>query len=189
MIWQAQFALLAVLALLGTAPSGQAAPTPVPSAAPTPSPGPSATAGSSPNAQPPPSATELPAPTQPPPATTPRPTATPAPAPTFGYRFVPKAQASPDPNAPQIIEVDLNSRVLRGTIAIRVLTNSVVTKVENHTNGRADVIPQTGPGEFIAVSNLPKIPFFARGFTVNLQFVAFAADGSKTSVTVPVKLG
>jgi hypothetical protein len=39
------------------------------------------------------------------------------------------------------------------------------------------------------VSNLPKIPFFARGFTVNLQFVAFAADGSKTSVTVPVKLG
>jgi hypothetical protein len=199
MIWLAQFALLV---LLGSGPTSQGtppapAPLALPSPLPAPSPSPSATAPGSPSAQPPASATqppasgtEPPAAATPPPAVpTPPPTATPAPAPTFAYRFVPKAQASPDPSAPQIIEVDLNSRVLHGTIAIRVLTNAVVTKVENHTNGRADVIPQTGPGEFIAVSKLPNIPFFARGMGYSLEFVAFAADGTKTSVKVPVKLG
>jgi hypothetical protein len=102
---------------------------------------------------------------------------------------VPKPAASPDPEAPQILEVDLNSRQLKDTIAIRVLTNAAVTRVESRSNGRSGVVPQVGPGEFIAVGKLPKIPFIARGWTINLEFIAYAADGRKTSVKVPVKLG
>ena len=179
---------LTLCAAIGTAGALQV-PSPSPST-PAPAVAPSGTPASPPATSPeqPPAAAGSPAATAPAsPALAP--TLSPAPQPTFAYRFVPHPQASPNPGAPQIIEVDLNSRVLKGTIAIRVLTNDVVTRVENHTNGRADVIPQTGPGEFIAVSKLPKLPFFARGFGVDLEFVAYAADGTKTSVKVPVKIG
>ena len=80
--------------------------------------------------------------------------------------------------------------MLCDTIAIRVLTNDVVTRVENHTNGRADAIPQTGPGEFIAVTELPNDSVDRRGFTINLESIAFAADSAQAiSVKVPVRLG
>ena len=178
---------LALAAVLGIAPPGQAPPSPAPAPAAT-------TAPAEPGSPPPmvPSQPPLPSPSGTPspvtPTPSPKPSATPAPQPTFGYRFFPHAQASPDPTAPQILFVDLNSRTLHDFIAIRVLTNDAVVKVENHTNGRSDIIPHTGPGEFIAVSKLPKLPFIARGMTVDLQFVAYAADGRKTSVKVPVKL-
>jgi hypothetical protein len=173
-------AQLVLLASLDGPPAVQnTPPAPPPAgASPVPSPAPLATASAAP--------TTLPSAAPPAPSTAPPPT--PTPEPTFGYRYVPRPAASPDPTAPQILAVDLNSRQLHDRIAIRVLTNDVVTRVENHTNGRSDIIPHTGPGEFIAVSKLPKIPFIARGMTVVLQFVAYAADGRKASVKVPVEL-
>ena len=197
MIWYSGLAPLALLALLGAGAPAQStsASPPPPSASPAPSPvppTPAAAPAPTPAAATPPLPALTPGPALPTPLVPPasaEPALTPSPLPTFGYRFVPRPAASPDPTAPQIIEVDLNSGKLRDRIAIRVLTNEVVTRVENHTNGRADAIPQTGPGEFIAVSKLPKIPFIARGMRINLEFVAYAADGRKTSVKVPVQLG
>jgi hypothetical protein len=195
--------LVPPLALLAALAAPTPAPVPVPSAAPTAAPSgvpssvpatPAASASPPPGTVPSgrPSVAPSGAPgAEPPPATqapAAAPTATPEPWPTFGYRFVPRPAASPDPAAPQIVEVDLNSRRLHDRIAIRVLTNEVVTRVENHTNGRADIIPHTGPGEFIAVSKLPKLPFIVRGMTVDLRFVAFTADGRTASVKVPVQL-
>jgi hypothetical protein len=181
MTWISQFVLLAALAAAPSPSAAPSVPTPQPSAA-------APQAGPSP-APPPTGAPASAAASGAPPATAPPPTATPAPAPTFNYHFVPRPEASPDPTAPQILEVDLNSRVLRDTIAIRVMTNDVVTRVENHTQGHSDVIPQVGPGQFLATGKLPKVPFIARGWTINLEFVAFGPDGRKTSVKVPVKLG
>jgi hypothetical protein len=96
----------------------------------------------------------------------------------------------PAPGEPQIFEVDLNEKVLRsrGPIDIRIVTNVEVSKVVSRGNGREGIVPQVAPGEFVTHSSLPAIPFIASGWTVNLQFIAYAANGRSTTVTVPVKL-
>jgi len=128
-----------------------------------------------------------PSPASPSPAGSPAATPTPSP---FHYRFVPRLKPDPAPGEPQILEVDLNDDVLRsrGTIDMRIVTNSAVSKVVSRGNGREGIVPQAGPGEFIAHGNLPSIPFIASGWTVKLQFIASAPDGRSTTVTVPVRL-
>jgi hypothetical protein len=155
------------------APASTAA-TPAPAASP--SPGPSASPPS-------PGASPLPQAGSPAPVLTASPTPSPRPTPIYHFKFVPPVKASSNPDDPQILEVDLNSQTLHGTIAMRILTNAVVTKVVTSSNGRSGSVPQIGPGEFAATSSVPKFPI-----TITLEFVASTADGRSTSVKIPVKL-
>jgi hypothetical protein len=76
-----------------------------------------------------------------------------------------------------------------GKIEMRVLTSANVVKVQTQSNGQTGTLVQDGPGEFSATGNLPGIPFIARGWKINLEFIATTADGHKASVKVPVTLG
>ena len=94
------------------------------------------------------------------------------------------------PGSPQILEVDLNSNVLKaqGDIDIRVLTSPDVVKVVSRSGGHSGEVHKVGDGEFVAAGKLPKLPFFVGGVSFNLEFIASTGDGRSTSVTVPVKL-
>lgn len=177
-----------------------AVPSPVPSPAPSPSPvtsaGPAApaTPQPSPSASPPvtpaPGESVVPQPSASPSATPsafPSPTATPV----YKYRVKPSPNPSAASDGPAILEVDLNDKQLtpHGKIAIRVLTSPDVVKVVTRSNGREGPLQQTAPGEFIGNGSIPGIPFIARGWKVNIEFVASTADGRTTSVKVPVTLG
>jgi hypothetical protein len=127
------------------------------------------------------------------------PTATPSPEPSpipsgtpiaYGYRFVPHQPEHPEPGTPQIFAVYLNSKTLvsQGPISIKVWTDAGTVKVTSSNGGRQGVIPMIAPGDFEANSKLPKIPFIASGMTVDLEFTAIAADGRRTTVSVPVAL-
>ncbi len=127
------------------------------------------------------------------------PTATPSPGPSpspsgspiaYGYRFVPRQPEHPEPGAPQIIAVYLNSKTLvsQGPISIKVWTDPGTVKVTSSNGGRQGIIPMVSPGDFEANSKLPKFPFIASGMTLDLEFTAIAADGRRTTVHVPVAL-
>jgi hypothetical protein len=163
----------------GPSASPSAGPSTSPSAGPSPGPSalPTASSSATPNASPLPGGAS-PAPT---PAASPAPTA--APTPVYHFKFVPPVKASPNPADPQILEVDLNSQTLHGTIAMRILTNAVVTKVITRSNGQSGTVPQIGPGAFAATGSVPKLPI-----KITLEFVASTADGRSTSVKIPVKL-
>jgi hypothetical protein len=161
---------------------------------------PSATPASEPSAtaEPAPSAAGLPAPSSEPAAgasTAPAaaPSTVPSAAPTpdiYKYRFVPHQPAQPDAATPQIFEIFLNDQHLHssGTIAIKVVTSTNVVKVITRSNGRDGVLPAIAPGDFEAISRLPKIPFIAAGMTTLLEFVGFTAEGKTVSVKIPVKI-
>lgn len=170
--------------LPGAPPSGSPAPAPPASAAPA-----SPSAAPIP-AQPYPGVPSLPGPTAAPSAAA---GATPTPSPTktpnYTFRFVPKASPVPS-GAPEILEVDLNSNVLKakGDIDMRVLTSPNVVTVVSRSGGHAGGLAKVGDGEFVAAGKLPALPFFVGGVSFNLQFVASTQDGRSTSVTIPVKL-
>jgi hypothetical protein len=158
-------------ALIEPTPLPTATPAAVPSPAPVPpAPAASATAGETAS-----------------PAPTPVPTATPNP---YGYRFVPHLPTNVDPGQPVIYAVYLNSSHLHsnGPILIKVATNENVVRVVSRSNGREGSVPRVAEGTFEAQSRLPKIPFIAAGITVDLEFIAWGADGRHTSVRVPVRL-
>jgi hypothetical protein len=164
-----------------------ATPTPAPTAAPTAVPTPAPTAGA---ATPLPSAVPVvsPAPSETPSAT---PSAIPSqwptrpPLPPMNYKTVPKPVASPDPNQPLILEIDLNEKLINGLIAIRVVTSPSVVKVVSSSNGYSGQLPQVGPGEFAAVHSVPKLPLT---WSTSIVFVATSADGRAATVKVPVKI-
>jgi hypothetical protein len=110
--------------------------------------------------------------------------------PDYQYRFVPRQPDRLAPCQPQIFVVELNSKdlVSSGDIDIHVVTNNYVTRVVTKNGGREGTIPQVAPTDFIAFSKLPKLPFIARGMTLDLQFVAYGVDGKTVTVSVPVKL-
>jgi len=178
--------------ILAVALTGQMPPVQTPAPA-TPFPGTSVT--------PLPEATGSPAPGTPSPSTPPRtpesapPSAPPATAPAtpaivYTYRFVPRQPDHVATGAPQIFAIYLNSKSLvsRGPIDMKVLTDPGTVKVTSGSGGRQGEIPRIAPGDFEAVSTLPKIPFIAAGMTVQLEFIATGANGEKLSVKVPVAL-
>lgn len=132
-----------------------------------------------------PAASPLPAPK----AATPLPALTATPSP-YKYRYVPGQPAHPGPGVPQIFAVYLNDDQLHsgGPILIKVTTSPDVVKVVSRNGGHEGVVPLVSPGDFEAVSKLPKVPFIAEGMTLDLEFVATSSSGMKTSVRVPVKL-
>ncbi|HMD02385.1 MAG TPA: hypothetical protein VKG44_05410 [Candidatus Baltobacteraceae bacterium] len=103
---------------------------------------------------------------------------------------MPKASASPAADVPQILEVDLNDSHLQahGHIQMRVLTSPDVVKVISRSNGHEGTLTQAAPGEFLGSGNVPGIPFIAKGWKVNLEFIATNAEGKNVSVKVPVTL-
>jgi hypothetical protein len=171
---------LALVAALGATPQvspGPSASAALPVATPAPATSPAASlAPVLPSA--PPSAGPLPVPA-----------ATTAPE-SYKYRFVPRQPDHPAAGVPQIFAVYLNDETLRsmGPIQIKVTTSNDAVKVVSEANGHQGVIPEIVPGDFEAISTLPKVPFIASGMTLYLQFVATGPTGAKTSVRVPVKL-
>jgi len=182
--------VIAIVTLALTLAIAAAQPPPAPSAVPEPSvtsvPEPSGTAAPEPNASaaPAPSAAAEPVPG---PSVTPSASATRDP---YKYRFVPRQPAVSEPGTPQIFAIFLNDQTLHGggVIEIKVVTSPDVVKLISRSNGRQGVLPAIAPGDFEAISRLPKIPFIAAGMTTLLEFVAFTADGKSVSVKVPVKL-
>lgn len=173
------------LALILTLAQGE--PTALPSSPPTPVS--SATPAPSPSPTPTPTPMNLPGF----PAVTPSPEPTPSPSVmpiVYGYRFVPRQPAHPEPGTPQIFAVYLNSKTLasQGPISIKVWTDTGTVKVTSSNGGRQGVIPMVAPGDFEANSKLPKFPFIASGMTVDLAFTAISAGGQRTTVHVPVAL-
>ncbi len=178
---------LALFVAAITAAAALPTPSPVPTDA-----APPATASAAPMLPPGATATESPATGASPAATS---TTTPSPAPPstaspYAYRFVPRQPAHPEPGAPQIFAVYLNSKTLRsrGSILIKVETDLGTVKVTSRSNGREGIVPRIAPGDFEAASTLPKIPFIASGITTYLDFIATSASGLKTTVRVPIAL-
>ncbi len=153
-----------------------------------------------------PAATPTPA-TSPAAAPTPTPAATPSNAPSAGPSPAPSPSSSPSANpfayivtpspppagAPRIVEIALNDRVLHagGMLLVRVTTSTDVTAVVARTWGREIAIPRGAPGYFAGQEQLPGtsvIPSFLLNRTYPIDFVARAADGRSTTVTVPVRL-
>jgi len=180
--------LLLVLVLASPAPR----PTP---AAPPASPTPIATGTPSlvpPIETPPPFASPLPVGTPTPaPLGSPAPSASPLATPTgiglppLHYHVVPKPSPSLAPGAPVITDIYLNDETIGNLIAMRVLTNDVVTKVTVKAGGKTGALTEVSPGRFEAKSSVPRIGIMS--VKVAITVTAFTADGRSTSTVVTVK--
>lgn len=175
-------------ALISIAQDGSPTPSawPVPSASPTASARPTAAATPAASVSSPvlPSATPTPAP-----GGIPSPGASPSPAPTpvpYRYSYVPPASIPPS----KILEIDLNDRRLQapGDIRVRILTSSDVVSVIVRAMGREIAVPRVIQGVFAAQDKIPHVPFFLRGRTYDVEFVAASADGQSTTITLPIDL-
>lgn len=91
---------------------------------------------------------------------------------------------------PQILEIDLNAQRYRAPqiVDVRVKTTADVSSVTVHLLGREAAVPKIAPGVFSAQRALPDVPFFLKGRTYGVQFVAATDDGRTTSSTVSVYL-
>jgi hypothetical protein len=132
-----------------------------------------------------PSSTISPAPTS---AASPRPSPTPTGLnlPPLNYRVVPKPPASPAPGAPEILEIDLNEQTITNVIAMRVLTNDVVTKVTASSGGHTGALTMVAPGRFEAMqAKLPRLGILS--VKVSITYTAYSADGRTTTDVVTLK--
>jgi len=119
----------------------------------------------------------------------------PMPAPTPVYHFVYRTvtgtgAASPSPASPQIAEIDVNEVGLSapGPLHVRVLASPVVTTVVAQTLGRSIPIPRYAVGEFRLDGDIPSLPFFLRGRTFDIDFIAASANGATSSIDLPFQL-
>ncbi len=142
----------------------------------------------SPSAQVTAPATESPAASPLPPATT-APAVTPSPT----YRFVFVPSPAPDAagsDAPRIREIDVTDSVLYAPceLHVRVLTSDAVVSVTAGTLGRDIAIPPRAAGIFAFDGYIPNVPDFVRNRAFDVAFVASAADGRATTVTLSLTL-
>jgi hypothetical protein len=139
---------------------------------------------------PPPFASPLPAGT-PTPSGSPAPGASPLATPTgiglppLHYHVVPKPSPSLAPGAPVITDIFLNDETIGNLIAMRVLTNDVVTKVTVKAGGKTGALTEVAPGRFEAKSSVPRIGIMS--VKVAITVTAFTVDGRSTSTVVTVK--
>jgi len=157
-----------------------------PAPPPTPAPAPSGAPQPAPSGAPQPSPAGSP---QPIPSGAPSPGAVASPA-ANPFRYV---VAPPDPPAasPRIVEIALNDKTLHqgGSLLVRITTSPDVTAVVARTLGREIGIPQSSPGVFAGMQQLPTgIPFFLLNRTYQVDFVASTADGRSASYTLPIRL-
>lgn len=82
----------------------------------------------------------------------------------------------------------MNERELSapGPLSVRVITNIYVNGVWARVAGRERGIPPTHAGLFEASDQLPSMPFFLKGKTYTVDFVAKTIDGRETIVSVPI---
>ncbi|MDQ6932728.1 MAG: hypothetical protein M3160_06090 [Candidatus Eremiobacteraeota bacterium] len=73
-----------------------------------------------------------------------------------------------------------------GPIAARIRTTDDVISVDVRSMGRAFSVAKQGPGLFEGTNRLPNIPFFLKGKTYSVDFVA--TDGSGRTVTQSVSI-
>ncbi len=100
---------------------------------------------------------------------------------------------APDPNTPQIAEIDLSDStvVTPGDMHVRVLTSYAVTSVVAQTLGRSVAIPRAAPGLFLLDTSVPGIPFFMsylKNRSYPIVFSALVPDGRATTVTLSLTL-
>jgi hypothetical protein len=127
---------------------------------------------------------------------TPAPSATPVPTATPTYRFIyiatpsPSTTPFPGPNAPQILEIDLNDQTLvtPGELRVRVVTSLDVSTVTARTIGREIGLPKAQPGIFGGTYQIPQVPAFLSGRTFDVDFIAAVPDGRTSIVTLPLGL-
>ncbi|MBC5828747.1 MAG: hypothetical protein GIW98_00955 [Candidatus Eremiobacteraeota bacterium] len=119
---------------------------------------------------------------------------TPSPNP-FHYIIVPSPVPLPNNSllteqdkAPTILEIDLSDRELSapGPISVRIVTSINVNGVWARVSGRERGIPPTHAGLFEASDQLPRMPFFLKGKTYIVDFVAKTVDGRETTLSVPI---
>jgi hypothetical protein len=95
----------------------------------------------------------------------------------------------PPTNEPRIIEIDLTDRIVRpGLLQLRVLADPSVTSIIVRAMGRQFAVPQQSSGMFAVSNNVPSIPFFLKGRTFWVDFIASRQDGRQTVVSLPVVL-
>jgi hypothetical protein len=109
------------------------------------------------------------------------------------YHYIvtgPQSGATPQSDDPAIIEIALNERTLEvpGPVLVRVTTSPSVGAVTARVWGREMGIPQIAPGVFGGADQLPRLPWFLRGRSYDVEFVASTRDGRSASVTLPVGL-
>jgi hypothetical protein len=185
--------IVLILSALLLAANPSPSPSPSPPATPSATSTPSILPSSPPNVPTPLLATPAPGPSLTPgPIVVPSSTPSPAPTPTglnlppLTYRVVPKQPASPAPGAPQILEIDFNSETIMSTIAMRVLTNDVVTKVTATSGGHTGALTVVAPGRFEAMQGkLPRLGLLS--VKVSITFTAYSADGRTTTAVVTLK--
>lgn len=116
-------------------------------------------------------------------------TGTPAPSSAQQYAYVTVPAASPAP-APRILEVDLSAQRYRApaVVDVQVKTSPDVSSVIVRLLGREASLPRVGAGLFSARRALPDVPFFLKGRTYSVQFVAATDDGRTASAAVNVYL-
>lgn len=122
---------------------------------------------------------------------TPAPTPAVTPSPAYRFVFVP-SPAPDDENSdgPRIREIDLTDSVLAapGELHVRVLTSAAVVSVTAGTLGRDISIPPRRPGVFAFDGYIPNVPDYARNRPFDVDFVASAADGRASTVTLSLSL-
>ncbi len=93
-------------------------------------------------------------------------------------------------NSPRILEIDLNSQRLSspGVVSLRVLTSADVSTLTAQMLGHHEVVPKLAASVFGSNAQLPSIPFFLKGKSYDVQFVATTDDGRSTTATVSVYL-
>jgi len=119
--------------------------------------------------------------------------ATPTVTPTPTYRFVFVPSPAPDAagsGAPHIREIDVTDSVLYAPceLHVRVLTSDAVVSVTAGTLGRDITIPSRATGVFAFDGYIPNVPDFVRNRAFDVAFVASAADGRATTVTLSLTL-
>lgn len=102
------------------------------------------------------------------------------------YVYVPPASVPPS----KILEIDLNDKTLHapGEVRVRVLTTTDVVSVVVRAMGREISVPRVIPGLFAAEDKIPHVPFFLRGHTYDVDFIAASGDGKSTTITLPIDL-
>lgn len=124
------------------------------------------------------------------------PFAGPAPSATPLYTFVYRASPQPVPpnDVPVIAEIDLNANALTppAPLHVRVLTSVAVVSVTAQTSlaflTRGIPIPKAQPGLFLFDGYIPDVPSFLRNHTFNVDFIATAANGTTTDISLPLRL-
>jgi len=107
----------------------------------------------------------------------------------YHYVLVP-TPAAPAVPGPRILEIAVSDRNVTapGPVAARIKTTNDVVSVDIRSMGRTFSVPHQGPGLFEGTNRLPSIPFFLKGRTYTIDFVATDDQGRTATQSISVYL-